>query len=133
MKNRAGRQAHKNKVTRRKNNGHPRPSFLPTKRKDYHYYSRIPKRCLLSFSTGVKLLVFFAIVLCMGFAGIAGVPARVPTCSVGEEMSGNVVVVLVPARVSSRSVVGEVCFPRFETTPAVKKPSAVVRPVSQSG
>ena len=40
------------------------------------------------------------------------------------------VVVVLTARVSTRSVVGEVCFPRFEPTSAVKKPSAVVRPVS---
>ena len=47
--------------------------------------------------------------------------------------AADVVVILVPARAPARSVVGEVCFPRFEPTPAVKKPSAVVRPVSQIG
>ena len=44
--------------------------------------------------------------------------------------AADVVVVVLTARVSARSVVGEVCFARFEPTPAVKKPSAVVRPVS---
>ena len=29
------------------------------------------------------------VVLCLSFAGIAAVPARVPTCSVGEEMSAD--------------------------------------------
>ena len=43
-------------------------------------------------------------------------------------MSADVVVLLVPARVSTRSV-GEEMFPLwFEPTPAVKKRSAVVRP-----
>ena len=42
----------------------------------------------------------------------------------------DVVVVVLTAHASTRSVVGEVCFPRFEPTPAVKKPLAVVRPVS---
>ena len=69
----------------------------------------------------------------LSFAGVAAVPARVPMFSVGEEMSAGVVVIVLTARVSTRSVVGEVCFPKFEPTPAVKKPSAVVRPVSQIG
>ena len=45
-------------------------------------------------------------VLCLRFAGVAAVPARVPTCSVCEEMSANVVVLLV---VPTRSV-GEEMF-----------------------
>ena len=45
--------------------------------------------------------------------------------------AADAVVVVLTTRVSTRSVVGEVCFPRFEPTPAVKKPSAVVHPVSQ--
>ena len=45
-------------------------------------------------------------------------------------MSGDVVVVLT-TRVSTYSVVGEeMSLPWFEPTPAVKKTSAVVRPVS---
>ena len=40
------------------------------------------------------------------------------------------VVVVLTARMSTCFVVGEACFPRFEPTPAVKKPSAAVRPVS---
>ena len=83
-----------------------------------------------SFPPGSNCLISSLVVLCLGFAGVAAVPARVPTCSVGEEMSANVAVVVLTARVSTRSVVGEVCFPRFGPTPAVKKPSAVVRPVS---
>ena len=65
------------------------------------------------------------------FSGVAAVPARVLTCSVGEEMSANVAVVVLTARVSTCSVVGEeISHPWFEPRPAVKKPSAVVRPVS---
>ena len=45
----------------------------------------------------------------------------------------DAVVILVPAHAPARSVVGQVCFPRFELTPAVKTPSVVVRPVSQIG
>ena len=71
--NRTGRQRHKDKRTRTKNNGHPRPSVLPRKRKDYHY-SRVPKRCLLSFSNGVKLLVFFASCLVPGFCRCRSCP-----------------------------------------------------------
>ena len=47
--------------------------------------------------------------------------------------AADVVVVVLTARVSTRSVVGEVCFPRSEPTPAVKKPSAVVSPVPHIG
>ena len=49
--------------------------------------------------------------------------------------AADVVVVLLSlsVRVPTRSVIGEVCFPRFEPTPAVKFPSAVVRPVSPFG
>ena len=66
-------------------------------------------------------------VLCLRFAGVAAIPARVPTCSVGEKMSANVVVLLV---VPTRSV-GEEMFPLwFEATLAVKKPSVVDHPVS---
>ena len=67
-------------------------------------------------------------VLCLCFAGVAAVPASVPTCSVGEEMSANVVVLLVLARVSKHSVGEEMFPPWFEPMPAVKKPSAVVHP-----
>ena len=45
--------------------------------------------------------------------------------------AADAVVILVPARAPVHSVVGEVRFPRFEPTPAVKKPSAMSRPVSQ--
>ena len=63
-------------------------------------------------------------VLCLRFTRVAAVPVRVPTCSIGEEMSANGVVFF--AR-----FVGEEMFPSwFESTPAVKIPSAVVRPVS---
>ena len=61
-------------------------------------------------------------VLCLRFAGVAAVPARVPTCSVDEEMSANVTVFF------ARSVGEEMFLPWFKPTPAVKKPSAVVRP-----
>ena len=47
--------------------------------------------------------------------------------------AADVGVVVLTARVSTCSVVGEVFFPRFEPTPAVKKSSVVVRPVSQIG
>ena len=47
--------------------------------------------------------------------------------------AADVVAVVLTARVSTRSVVGGVCFPRSAPTPAVKKPSAVVSPVSQIG
>ena len=45
-------------------------------------------------------------------------------------MSADVVVILAPARVSTRSVGEEMFPPWFEPTPAVKKPPTVVRPVS---
>ena len=78
------------------------------------------------FPPGSNCLFSLLVVLCLRFAGVAAVPARVPTCSIGEEMSADAVVLLV---VRTRSV-GEEMFPcGFEPTPAVKKPSAVVRPV----
>ena len=81
------------------------------------------------FPPGSNCLFSSLDVLCLRFAGVAAVPASVPTCSVGEEMSANVVVLLVLARVSTYSVVGEKMFPPwFEPTPAVRKPAAVVRP-----
>ena len=49
-------------------------------------------------------------VLCLRFAGIAAATARVPMCSVGDEMSANVDVFLVLARVSTHSV-GEEMLP----------------------
>ena len=46
-------------------------------------------------------------------------------------MTAEILVLLLPARVSPLSVVGEKMFPPwFESTPAVKKPEAVVRPWS---
>ena len=60
------------------------------------------------FLPGSNCLFSSLVVLCLRFSGVTAVSARVPTCSMGEEM-----------------------FPLwFEPTPAVKKPSAVVRPVS---
>ena len=54
--------------TRSTSNGHPMPSGSPRKRNQYHY-SRVPRRWLLCFPSGVKLLVFFAAVfLVFGFA-----------------------------------------------------------------
>ena len=48
----------------------PWPNALPRKKKDRNY-SRVPKRCLLSFSTRVKLLVFFAaFLLVFGFVAL---------------------------------------------------------------
>ena len=47
--------------------------------------------------------------------------------------AADVGVVVLTARVSTHSVGEEVYFPFNEPTPAVKKPSAVVLPVSQSG
>ena len=85
------------------------------------------------FPPGSNCLFSSLVVLSLGFDGVAAVSARAPTCSVGEETSADAVVILVPARVPARSVVGEVCFPRFEPTPTVKKPSAVVRSVAQVG
>ena len=85
------------------------------------------------FPPGSNCLFSSLVLLSLSVSGVAAVPARVPTCSVGEEMSADVVVILVSALAPARFVVGEVCFPRFEPTPVVKKPSAVVRPVSQIG
>ena len=45
-------------------------------------------------------------------------------------MFAHVVVLLVPALVSTRSLGEEISSPLFEPTPAVKKPSDVVRPLS---
>ena len=45
--------------------------------------------------------------------------------------AADVGVVVLTALVPTRSVGEEMSPPRFEPTPAVKKPSAVVRPVSQ--
>ena len=56
----------------------------------------------------------------------------IPTCFVDEMCAGGVVL-LVPASMSTRSVGEEMSPPRIEPTPAVKKPSAVVCPVSQIG
>ena len=39
------------------------------------------------FPPGSNCLFSSVVVLSLGFAGVAAVPARVPTCSVGEEMS----------------------------------------------
>ena len=46
------------------------PKAPPRKKKDRNY-SRVPKRCLFSFSTGVKLFVFFAaFLLVFGFMAL---------------------------------------------------------------
>ena len=58
------------------------------------------------FPPGSNCLFSSLMVLRLRFAGVAAVPAGVPTCSVGEEMSANVVVLLV---VPTRSV-GEEMF-----------------------
>ena len=110
----------------------PRPNAHPRKKKD-KITAAFQSGAFSPFPSGSSCLFSSLVVLCLGFAGVPAVPARVPTSSVGEEMSANVAVVVMTARVSPRSVVGEVCFPRFEPTLAVKKPSAVVRPVSQIG
>ena len=47
--------------------------------------------------------------------------------------AADVGVLVLTAPVSTRSVVGKVCLPKIEPTPAVKKPSAMVRLVSQIG
>ena len=80
------------------------------------------------FPPGSNCLFSLLIVLCLHFAGVAAVPASVSTCSVGEEMSANVAVLLVLARVSTHFVGEEMLPPWFEPPPAVKKPSAVVCP-----
>ena len=61
-----------------------------------------------SFPPGSNCLFSSVVVLCLGFAGVEAVPARIPTCSVGEEMSANVV----------------------DPMPTSKKPSAMVCPFS---
>ena len=78
------KDSHRQENTKHKQRASHGPTFPPEEKQNY---SRVPKRSLLSFPTGFKLLVFFVVVLSLGFAGVAAVPARVPTCSVGEEMS----------------------------------------------
>ena len=63
------------------------------------------------FPPGSNCLLSSPMVLCLRFAGVAAVPASVPTCSVGEEMSANVAVLLVLARVSTHSVGEEMLHP----------------------
>ena len=60
------------------------------------------------FPPGSTCLFSSLVVLCLRFSGVAAVPAYVPICFVGEEM----------------------LRPWFEPTPAVKMPTAEVRPVS---
>ena len=62
------------------------------------------------FPPGPNCLFSSLMVLCLRFAEVAAVPASVPTCSVGEEMSANVAVLLVLACVSTHSV-GEEMLP----------------------
>ena len=94
------------------NNGHPMPSVPLRKRKQYHY-SRVPRRWLLSFPSGVKLLVLFA-----AFLLVFGFAARLQEngvwcCRRCIDFGG-----------------GKVFPPKFEPTPTSKQPSAVARPVS---
>ena len=62
------------------------------------------------FPPGSNCLFSSLVVLCLRFSGVAAVPASVPTCSVDEEIFP----------------------PWFGPTPAIKMPSAVVRPVFHS-
>ena len=82
-------------------------------------------RWLSSFPIGVELLVsllnvFLSLGLWLGYRK-----------TVVDESS---VVATLPARIPiTRSVGEEVSLPKFEPTPAVKQPVAVVRPVFQFG
>ena len=93
------------KNTKHKQRASLGPTFPAEKRKKT-ITAAIQSGAFSPFPPGSKCLFSSLVFLCLRFA-----------------------IAVLTARVSTRSVVGEVCFSRFGATPAVKKPSAVVRPV----
>ena len=77
----AHRQKHEAKTT-----SLPCPKAPPRKKKD-KITAAFHSDIFSPFPPGSKCLFSSLVVLCLDFAGVAAVPARVLTCSVGEEMS----------------------------------------------
>ena len=95
---------------RQKNTKHKQGASQLSPRKKRRVTAAFQGGAFSPFPPGSNCLFCSLDVLCLRFAGVADVPASVPTCSVGEEMSANVAVLLVLARVSTHSV-GEEMLP----------------------
>ena len=93
--------------TRSKSTSLPWPK-APTRKKKDKITAAFQSGAFSSFPPRSNCLFSSLVVLSLSFAGVAAVPAHVPTCSVREEMSS----------------------PSFDPMPTNKQPSAMVRPLS---
>ena len=114
---------------RQKNTKHEQGASQLSPEKESRVTAVFQSGAFSPFPSRSNCLLSSLMALCLRFAGVAAVPAGVPTCSVGKEMPANVVVLQVLARVSTHSVGEAILPPWFEPTPVVM-PSAVVHPVS---
>ena len=112
------KDTHRQKCTKHKQRASHGPTLSPEKKDKIT--AAFQSDAVSPFPPGSNCSFSSLVVLCLRFAGVAAVPARVPTHSVGEEMSAVVVENLVPARVFTRSVSEEMFSPWFDPMPMSK-------------